>query len=274
MSRNVFNRAELERKLRNIGSSLKQRVKAYLLGGCAMVFRGQKSATKDVDIVLNSLQSLKHLVASLKSLGFHDVVQLPEDYQQLGASAVMRDDEGFQLDLFYKRVCKGLEITGRMENRAETFGTFDNLDIYLMAPEDIFLFKGVTEREADLDDMRILAEAGIDWGIVKEECLLQEKRRVWEDFLAGKLLELREIYGIESPIIKDLMKAADFQLVKIAFIEIMRGGNYTFTEIVDAVKKKYGYSRSWIWRELKELVEKGAIKRKRMGRAYRYSVAD
>jgi len=70
------------------------------------------------------------------------------------------------------------------------------------------------------------------------------------------------------------MKAADFQLVKIAFIEIMRGGNYTFTEIADAVKKKYGYSRSWTWRELKELVEKGAIKRKRMGRAYRYSVAD
>ncbi len=274
MSRNVFNRTELEGKLRDIGSSLKQRVKAYLLGGCAMVLRGQKSATKDVDIVLKSPQSLKHLVASLKSLGFHDVVRLPEDYQQPGASGVMRDDEGFQLDLFYKRVCKGLEMTVRMENRAELFGTFGNLDVYLMAPEDIFLFKGVTEREADLDDMRILAEARIDWDIVKEECLLQEKRRVWEDFLASKLLQLRERYGIESPIIKDLMKAADFQLVKIVFTEIMRGDNHTFAEIANAVKKKYGYSRSWTWRKLKELVEKGAIKRERMGRAYSYSTAD
>jgi hypothetical protein len=274
MTRNVFNRAELERKLRDIGFSLKREVKAYLLGGCAMVFRGQKSATKDVDVVLSSPQSLKHLVASLKSLEFRTVVRLPEDYQLLGASAVLRDDEGFQLDLFYKRVCRGLEITRRMEERAEFFGTFGKLYVYLMAPEDIFLFKGVTDREADLDDMRVLAEAGIDWDTVKEECMLQERRRIWEDFLANKLLELRERYGIESPIIKGLVKAADFQLVKIVFEGIIRDGNHTFAEIVRAVKEKYGYSRSWTWRELMELVEKGVIKRKRVGRVYIYSVAD
>lgn len=272
MRRPVFNRNELERKLRDIGSSLKHEVKVYLLGGCAMTFRGQKSSTKDVDFVVDSPQSLKHLVVSMKSLGFSDVIQLPEDYQKLGASFVMRDSDGFQVDLFYKRVCNGLDINDRIERRAKAFGIFNNLHIYLMAPEDIFLFKGITEREADLDDMRILVEGGIDWNIVKEECLLQEKRQIWEALLTNKLLQLKERYGIESPIIKDLMEAADSQLVKIVFIKIIREGNNTFDKIADAVKLKYGYSRSWTRGELKKLVEKRMIRRNMIARTYNYSV--
>jgi len=274
MKRNTFNRAELENKLRNIGSSLKREVKVFLLGGCAMVLRGQKSATKDVDIVLNSSKSLKHLVDSLKSLGFHEVVRLPEDYQQLGASAVMRDGDGFQIDLFYRRVCKGLEITDRMEDRAELFGSFGNLHVYLMAPEDIFLFKGVTERETDLDDMRVLAESGVNWSIIEEECLLQERTLIWEDLLANKILELRERYGIDSPIMKDLIRAADFQLAMSVFREVMGGGDQSFSEIARMIREKYGYSKSWTWREVKKLVEKGAIQRKRVGRVFIYYILD
>lgn len=274
MKRNTFNRAELENKLRSIGSPLKHEVKVFLLGGCAMVLRGQKSATKDVDIVLNSPKSLKHLVDSLKSLGFHEVVRLPEDYQQLGASAVMRDSDGFQIDLFYRRVCKGLEITDRMEGRAELFGSFGSLHVYLMAPEDIFLFKGVTERETDLDDMRVLAESGVNWNIIKEECHLQEKRRIWEDLLANKMLELRERYGIDSPIIKDLVEAAGFQLAMSVFQEAIGDSNQSFSEIARMIREKYGYSKSWTWRELKKLVEKGAIQRKRAGRVFIYNILD
>jgi hypothetical protein len=265
-----FDEGYVVAELEKIGLNLEIKVKVYLIGGCSMVFRGLKEATKDVDVVLSSPDDLKEMVGVLKSLGYRDVLELPAEYRQLGASAILRNAEGFQVDLYYRQVCRGLEVTDRMEGRAEFFKSLGKLDVYLIAPEDIFLFKSITEREADLLDMRVLAESGIRWDTVKEECLLQEKRKAWEYFLVERLDELKEEYGIEAPITRELWKIAGDELVKRVFVAIIEDGNDTVDKIAKAVGERSKYSESWTRKELKKLVDRGIIKVDKKGKKYRY----
>jgi hypothetical protein len=270
--RKKFGKEYIEKELRKIGLTLKSRTRAFLIGGCTMVFRDVKPATKDVDIVFTSPAELKEFVEVLKSLNYHEVVELPNEYEKLGASAVLRNPDGFQCDLFYKQVCKGLVISAGIESRSKPLKTFGNLDVYLMCPEDVFLFKGMTERNADLDDMRVLAEMGLDWNLVMEECTSQEKRKIWEAFLATKLAELKAKFGIEAPILKKLWKRAGDELVNRVFTEIVEAGNDTFDKIHEVIMRKYGYSESWTRRELKRLVKKGILKARKEKRKLKYSL--
>jgi len=270
--REKFGKDYVEKEFWKIGLALKTKIKIFLLGGCAMVFRDLKPATKDVDIVFTSPTELKEFVDALKSLNYYEVVKLPKEYEKMGASAVLRNIDEFQCDLFYKQVCRGLRISDRMINRAEHLKTFGNLEVYMMSLEDIFLFKGMTERNADLDDMRVLAEIGLDWNVIKEECISQEKRKIWEAFLATKLTELKAKFGVEVPIIKELWKRAEDELVSRVFQEIVRSGKHTFDEIHEVIKKKYRYSESWTRRELKRLVDKGILKVRKERGKLKYSL--
>ncbi|MDP6155916.1 MAG: hypothetical protein QF682_07245 [Candidatus Thermoplasmatota archaeon] len=47
-----------------------------------------------------------------------------------------------------------------------------------MSPEDLFLFKSITERELDLDDMRILVESGVNWDVIFHECQKQSGYKI------------------------------------------------------------------------------------------------
>ncbi|MFQ6052339.1 MAG: DUF6036 family nucleotidyltransferase [Candidatus Hydrothermarchaeota archaeon] len=272
MEPKMFTRSELINELERIGSKLGRKLKIFLIGGCSMVIRGYKVSTKDIDVIYANPNDLKDFVDVLKSLGFYDVKELPKEYQALGASTILRDPKGFQFDLFHRQVCRGLEITERMVERAEFFGSFGNLDVYLMSPEDIFLFKCITEREADLLDMRTLAERGLDWNIIKEECFTQEKRTIWEYFLVDRLEELKERTGIEAPIIKELWKLAGDELVKKVFVGIIKDGDDTFDKIFKRIRERYNYSESWTRKRLRELVDANVIRVEREGKRYRYFV--
>jgi hypothetical protein len=114
----MFNESQLTSELEKIGNNLKRRIKMFLIGGCSVVLRGYKLATKDIDVVFTSPSDLKDFVDVLKGLRFQETVKLPKEYEVLGASAVLRDAKGFQFDLFHRQVCRGLEITKRMEERA------------------------------------------------------------------------------------------------------------------------------------------------------------
>lgn len=50
--RKAFGRQELDAALSAIADHLTRPVTCHLIGGCAMTFRGQKVATKDVDLVV------------------------------------------------------------------------------------------------------------------------------------------------------------------------------------------------------------------------------
>jgi len=265
----MFTEADLNKALEDAGSKLGRRIAGYLIGGCAMTFMGRKAATKDVDIVFGTTTDAKGFIAAMELVGFKYVREPSIEYSALRASAIMEDSSGMRFDIFDRQVCRALELSDAMRARAHIYQSFGKLDVYLMAPEDIFLFKGITERAADLDDMRILAELGLNWETVKKECLSQRTSGKWAHMLGTKLLELKADFEIKSPIIKSLMDYADLDLLTYAFGNIMGDGESTFKEIAQRINEKYNYSASWTRKQVSRLVKRRIIGKKRAG-AKRY----
>jgi len=119
----------------------------------------------------------------------------------------------------------------------------------MTSKEDIFLFKGITEREADLDDMRILAESGLDWKLINKECQTQSAAAgvPWEMALSQNLQDLNERYHIYSPIAKELRKVAEEKLEKLSretFLKEIASGNITVKGIAENIRQPPSFVRA------------------------------
>ena len=263
--RKVFTEQDLTKALGDVGSRLGRRIKAYLIGGCAMTFMGRKVATKDIDVVFGTTNDAKDFVAAMQLTGFKHVPNVRGPYSALRAFAIMEDNGEMRFDVYDRQVCRALELSRGMKARASTYKKFGNLDVYLIASEDIFLFKGITEREADLDDMKTLAEAGLSWKTIEKECMSQKRSDRWAYMLGTKLLNLRSKFSIESPIIKSLLDHADVGLLAYMFGQIIGKDERNFKDISVEIKDKYRYSESWTRKQLHFLTRKEIAGKKKVG---------
>ena len=209
---------DLERALLEMGDALADHVKAYLIGGCAMMLYNAKLATKDIDLVLSSADDAESIVHALLKSGFKVVVPREDVYCRLGTAIMMEDQRGMRIDIFVETVCRKIKVTSGMVARSKLHSSYGKLEMNLISPEDIFLFKSVTEREGDLDDMARLAERGLDWQTILEECAFQSGDVILEGYLAVRLQELEEQRGIVSPIKAELEKITERKL------DLARGG--------------------------------------------------
>jgi len=264
--RKMFGEGDLKKALAAVDAKLGRGIRAYLIGGCAMTFMGRKAATKDIDIVFGSTEDAKDFVGAMLLSGFRHLRRITGPYSALGAFAIMEDTDEMGFDVYDRQVCRCLELSSGMKSRARLYQKLSNLEICLMAAEDIFLFKGITERDTDLDDMRILAEAGIDWKTVERECLSQKGSGRWAYMLGAKLVDLRAKSSIQAPIIKRLFDYADVDLLSYVFGQIMGKDERSFKDIFGAVKEKYNYSETWTRKQLELLIRKGIVGKKRVGR--------
>ncbi|MBN1784516.1 MAG: hypothetical protein JW815_02125 [Candidatus Bathyarchaeota archaeon] len=219
--------AYIEREFSRAGIVAKCKIGIFLIGGAGLAFYRLKEATKDIDVILKSSKEVKELVEILRKLEYERVRRLSTVYKKMGTFEIMENADGFRWDIFHLQVCNALVLSQEMIARATPIFKEGNLSVFLASKEDIFLFKGITERSADLDDMRIIAESGLDWDVVFEECLYQSKSsgRLWENALYGNLVYLREIYGIRSPIEKKLRRRAETKLVQMNIVDAIRKGN-------------------------------------------------
>lgn len=173
----------------------------YLIGGGNLALRGIKPATADVDVVVKDYRTLTALenvlinpfprfrtsggiIVYLKVFGH-------EYEKKLGADAVYQkvDPEtgDFNLDVFVKRVMRGIQLSGGMIDRAvvpKEFQELKKLRVHLVSVEDVFLFKGVTSlgRSKDVDDILRLLELGVDFDVVLKEIEVQRKLLEVETF--------------------------------------------------------------------------------------------
>lgn len=241
-----------------------------MIGGGAMSFRGDKESTKDVDWVVENKEDLEMVISALKESSFHKVTTLPEEYINIGATIIMRDEEGFQCDLYLGQVCNAMYFSESMINRAEYFQKFGNLNVYLASREDIFLFKGITEREKDLDDMLSLLRTGLDHNIIINECLFQSRNspKVWESFVVLKLDELERRFNIEIPWKKKLRRLAEESIAENIIKDIIKDGHNTVKEICD----KTMFSDSWVRNQLKLLLDKNSLNVNKKKRPYEYEI--
>jgi len=208
----LSSRDDLERALNEVGEALAEEVKAYLIGGCAMILYNAKVATKDIDLVLLSANDAESVVSALSKTGFKVAVPRDHVYFRLGTAVMMEDNRGMRIDIFVETVCRKVKLTSGMAARSKLHSRYGKLDINLVSPEDIFLFKSVTEREGDLDDMARLAERGLDWHTILEECAVQSGEVILEGYLAVRLQELEEQKGIVSPIKAELEEITEKKL--------------------------------------------------------------
>jgi hypothetical protein len=249
----------LQQEFDRLASKTSQPVTLFLIGGGGLAFYGLKDATKDIDVIVDNQEELKTLTTALKSLNYKnpDSAVITRAHGRMQANEILESEDGFRWDIFVRKVCNALTFSEEMKSRAKQLLTKGKLEIQLASKEDLFLFKGVTEREADLDDMRLLAESGLDWNIVRQECQKQSTISgvPWEDALYQNLIDLKEKHHIESPIEKQLRTAAATKLIEIALIREIEGGNNTVKGIAHKIKEPQSFVRA----ELNRLANKGVI---------------
>jgi len=262
--------AYIEREFSKAGTVVKGKVGIFLIGGAGLAFYRLKEATKDIDVILKTRNELKKLMETLRKLEYERVRRLSTVYKKMGAFEIVENADGFRWDIFHLQVCNALVLSQGMISRATPIYKEGDLSVFLASKEDIFLFKGVTERSADLDDMRVIAESGLDWDVVFEECLYQSKSsgRLWENALYGNLVDLREVYGIRSPIEKRLRRRAETKLVQMNIVDAIRGGKNVVKEVASEMNEPEWFVR----RKLNELVEKGVLRADKSKRPFRYSL--
>jgi hypothetical protein len=172
-------------------------------------------------------------------------------------NAILENQDGFRWDLFVNKVCNALTLSDAMRQRANQLYKGDRLTVLITSKEDLFLFKGITEREADLDDMRILAESGLNWNIINQECQSQSDASgvSCEDALYQNLLDLKTKYKIESPIEKPLRTVAEKKIIQTTLLREIEKGNSTVKSIAQKIKEPQSFVRT----ELNRLANKGLI---------------
>ncbi|MDR1991890.1 MAG: hypothetical protein LBQ98_00050 [Nitrososphaerota archaeon] len=194
----------------------------YLIGGGAMAFYGIKAATKDIDIILTSQEELNSLQTALTTTGYREPnpVIITRAYHEMQTSAILENQDGFRWDLFLTKVCGKLALSLGMQNRANTLYQGNKLRVCIVSKEDLFLFKSITNRDADLDDTRILAQSGLNWEIIVQECKNQSQTSniCWEDALYQTLQDLKTKHNIEAPIGKTLRKTAQQKITETALL--------------------------------------------------------
>jgi hypothetical protein len=224
-----------------------------------MTFYGVKATTKDIDIILTSQEDLNSLQTALTATGYREPtpVVITRAYHEMQTSAILENQDGFRWDLFLNKVCGKLTLSTDMQSRAKSLYQGSKLQVFIVSEEDIFLFKSITNRDADLDDTRILAQSGLNWEIISQECKSQSQKSEtsWEDALYQTLQDLKTKYGIEAPIEKTIRKAAELKLITAVLLMQIERGNNT----VNSIAKAIGESSNFVRIELYKLVAKGSV---------------
>jgi hypothetical protein len=235
-----------------------------------MSFYGLKAATKDIDIILCTIEELISLKTALHLTGYKDPnpLTITRSYNEMQTSIMLENPDGFRWDVFLNKVCGKLSLSPQMKSRTAPFFKGNKLTIVMASKEDIFLFKGITTRDADLDDTRALAQSGINWTTIAQECKNQSQKSnlCWEDALYQTLRQLNEKYSIESPIEKPLRKTAEQKFAQTILLSQIGRGNNTVNVIAKEIKE----SESFVRAELNRLVKKGTITMNKSAKPYKF----
>jgi len=140
-----FGKDYIYKESKKLDGALEGQLKIYLIGGGNMSLLGLKDETRDMDVILNDEGELTILKNALLKCGYGE--KYSPLYEKMGSRLVMENEDGFRWDVFVKVVCHGLILSPNMINRCkEVRFDFKNLKLFLLSKEDVFLFKGITER--------------------------------------------------------------------------------------------------------------------------------
>lgn len=256
----MFDKNYIDKELKRIDKNLNQRIDLYLIGGAAMSFTGLKDATKDIDVVVTGQEGFKALLDALKKSGYRDIIIKTRPYREMETKAVLENSEGFRWDIFVDRICRGLQLSEGMIRRSTEFLKLNKMLINLICPEDIFVFKSITSRERDREDMHNLFIHGLDFDIIKEEIIRQSGRsmdKAWIAFFFLGLEEFREKYGVLIPNYGEFYEVACEDALEGIILEIINEKGCGMEEIFE----KINYPEELIDNQIEKMIRKRLIKR-------------
>ncbi len=236
--------------LTEIGNKLPKNIRIYLIGGCAMSLKDLKPATKDVDVIFTSVKDLELFEEQLIALGYKKEVKVDTTYQQLGAYSILRHPDKAGFDLFHKQVCNMLKLSDDMVKRSSKYKDFGKLELFLLSNEDIVLFKGITERPRDIDDIAAIIKDSVqkgrdfDWDALKSECKRQAEQLKIEGHLYNRFNELFAKYQIQAPLMAWLRTRGIKNLLHESYRSRSEKG-LSHEEIIEQFKKE-GFSKTEI----------------------------
>lgn len=241
----------LHEEIALVDSKLARPVTVYLIGGGAMSFQGLKNATKDIDGILQNDGDLQSLATALEQAGYTASNELDPEYLDLSATCIYAKDGAPQWDLFNRIVCKKLRLSSGMRARSTRFdGSGSKLELRLIAPEDIFVFKSITERQGDVPDVDMLWASGLDWdailGEMKWQC--EHSDQAWAASFLETLQRLRD-GGRAIPILKDVDALVDVEEDEWAVLIALQSPS---TDVADT---KQGRSRAEVITHLQRSID-------------------
>jgi hypothetical protein len=162
-----------------IGNALPKKIVVYSIGGTAMMLRGLKGETLDIDLVFDKESDRELFIKTLVSLGFKkDEKRVIETYGlKKNAPAMLRLESGdFIFDLFLNKIIISVFSDGMKKRAAQTHEFGGNLVIRVADPSDILIMKSVTGRAKDNEDIiSVINNNKLNWDIILEEAKEQVK---------------------------------------------------------------------------------------------------
>lgn len=184
-----------------IASIMEKKIIAYAIGGTALMLRGLKDATLDIDLVFENDKDRNVFIDAVKKLGF------PEEdafviYRQRKDVPLVFKIKGSRIDLFLEKIITSTFSSSMKERANHTHEFGKNFIVKAANPHDILIMKSATDREKDNQDIiSIINKTKIDWDIIlsesKEQVKLGNGRAILD--LGYKLEKLKRIYNANVP---------------------------------------------------------------------------
>jgi hypothetical protein len=168
----------IKNELVQIDKCLKKTIDIYLIGGCAMSYYGIKDATKDIDVLFKNKYDCADFFNVVTELGYETAEQYFPPLLQMEATFFVYKGDEIWIDLFVKNVMNKFELSPSIQKRAvKTDLSTKKLKVYCLDPHDIFLFKSITPRPRDENDLiLLLTKANINFNLIHEEIRIQSKK--------------------------------------------------------------------------------------------------
>jgi predicted transcriptional regulator len=258
----------LQQGLEELGDHLEATVDVYLLGGGNLILRGLKDSTKDVDLVVEDGQTFFTIAESLQELGYEERGDLEAAYDELNPSIVL-EKEGFpRWDIFVETVAGQLQLTESMIERCDQSFEYSNLHVHLLSLTDIFVFKSITEREGDLEDVALIAQqTDLDWEAILAEIKTQEDltSRFFSFAVLDTIDVLRKRHDIVAPITDRLVSYCLENALLVSLEE---------PKTIEDLREELDFPDHRIYNKLRQLEKDGRITVDRSGRLNAYQRAE